>query len=275
MKTQNYTNLSSYMMYLLSIGRVTFTREEAQVALDVSEGAILDATERQQRKGRLISPSRSFYVIVPPQYLAWGAPPPSWYIDDLMRYGGHTYYVGLLKAAELHGATHQAVMEFQIVSGNRLPKIRAGRSAIGFYYRKDICCVKAGVVTRKTDTGVMRISSIELTLLDLLRYPQAAGGLDSIATIISDIGKNVDSQKLISLSTLFEKTVVQRLGYLLERFGLCDRLDPLHEIISLGQKLSWTELEPHMGAISLPHAIKAERNERWRVVVRRPLECDE
>ena len=46
--------------------------------------------------------------VVPPQYASWGAPPPGWYIDDLMRHEGRPYYVGLLKAAELHGATHQA-----------------------------------------------------------------------------------------------------------------------------------------------------------------------
>ena len=40
------------------------------------------------------------------------APPPPWYIDDLMRFEDCSYYVGLLKAGELHGATHQAVMEF-------------------------------------------------------------------------------------------------------------------------------------------------------------------
>jgi hypothetical protein len=75
--------------------------------------------------------------VVPPQYLSRGAPPPSWYIDDLMRHEGHSYYVGLLKAAELRGATHQAVMEFQVVTDKRIPKIHAGRSIISFVYRKD------------------------------------------------------------------------------------------------------------------------------------------
>src|SRR5271165_2308647 len=116
---------SSYLTNLLSAGRVVFSRDEARQALGVSQGALLDAAERQQQRRHLISPRRGFYVIVPPQYLAWGAPPPPWYIDDLMRHEGCPYYVGLLKAAELHGATHQAVMEFQIVTDKRLPKIRS------------------------------------------------------------------------------------------------------------------------------------------------------
>ena len=90
---------------------------------------------------------------------------------------GQAYYVGLLKAAELHGATHQAVMEFQVVTAKRLPRIRAGRSLIVFYFRKDMEAVTAGIEDRKTDTGTMTISSAALTALDLLRYPQASGGI--------------------------------------------------------------------------------------------------
>lgn len=55
-----------------------------------------------------------------------------------MRHEGRPYYVGLLKAAELHGATHQAVMEFQVITDKRIPRISAGRSVLSFYYRKDM-----------------------------------------------------------------------------------------------------------------------------------------
>ena len=80
-----------------------------------------------------------------------------------MRHEGRPYYVGLLKAAELHGATHHAVMEFQVVTDRQLPKIRAGRSYIVFYFRKKIEPVLSAVERRKTDTGGMAVSSVELT----------------------------------------------------------------------------------------------------------------
>lgn len=54
-----------------------------------------------------------------------GALEPPWYIYALMAYEERPYYVGLLKAAELQGATHQAVMEFQVVTDKQMPKIRA------------------------------------------------------------------------------------------------------------------------------------------------------
>ena len=271
---QRTAALSSYLNRLLSGGRVVFGREEAQKALGVSAGAFLDAAERQQRKRHLVSPRRGFYVIVPPQYLSWGAPPP-WYIDDLMRREGRPYYVGILKAAELHGATHQAVMEFQVVTDKRLPEIRAGRSVVTFHYRKDMTGVSQGIEERKTDTGRMKVSTVELTLLDLLRYPHAAGELDNIATIVADLGDRIDPGKLAALSAGFDRSVTQRLGYLLEQSGHQDRATALRERLPQGSGLPWVELEPSQAAdpdfTSEPQA----RNERWHVIVRRAPERDE
>jgi predicted transcriptional regulator of viral defense system len=267
--------LTSYMTGLLSKGRAVFSREEAQQALGVGHGALLDAAERQQRKQHLVSPRRGFYVIVPPQYLAWGAPPPPWYIDDLMQHEGRPYYVGLLKAAELHGATHQAVMEFQVVTDKRLPEIRAGRSAIAFYYRKDMAAVSGGIEDRKTDTGRMKVSSVELTVLDLVRYPHAGGGLDNIATIISDLGSSIDPEKLATLSASFERSVIQRLGYLLDRFGYRERTEPLNKALPQGSALPWIELEPSQAVDPNFSPEPKEREERWHVIVRRLPERDE
>ncbi len=275
MMLENGKTLSSYMTRMLSTGRLVFSREEARKALGISQGALLDAAGRQQRKNLLISPRSGFYVIVPPQYLSWGAPPPPWYIDDLMRHEGQPYYVGLLKAAELHGATHQAVMEFQVVTNKRLPKIRVGRSAIAFYYRKDMAAISIGLEDRKTDTGSMKVSSIELTMLDLVRYPRAAGGLDNIATIISDLGERIDPGKLASLSAAFERSVIQRLGYLLESAGHGERVHALHDAMPKAPPLPWIELEPTQGSDPDLLPKPKERIERWHIIVRREPERDE
>ena len=156
-------SLPDYMIDLLSAGRAVFTRDEAASALGITTRGFLKAAERQQRRNALLNPRHGFYVVVPPQYLSWGAPPPSWYIDDLMRHEAHPYYVGLLKAAELHGATHQAVMLFQVITDKRIPKIHAGRSIISFVYRKDMDRIASAIVDHKTATGRMKISSPELT----------------------------------------------------------------------------------------------------------------
>ena len=267
--------LSSYVSGLLSAGRTVFTAEEAEQALGVGHGAFLDAAERLQRREALLNLRRGFYVVVPPQYASWGAPPPAWYIDALMRHEGQAYYVGLLKAAELHGATHQAVMEFQVISAKRLPKIRAGRNLIVFYFRKNVEAVMSGTEGRKTDTGTMTISSAALTALDLLRYPQASGGIDNVTTALSDLGQKIDAQELAALSALVERPVVQRLGHLLEHLGHDALTGAMLQALHARGSLPWTELDRLEVRDPDFEREPRTRDPRWRVIVRRAPELDE
>ena len=267
--------LSGYVSGLLSAGRTVFTAEEAEQALGVGRGAFLDAAERLQRRKALLNPRQGFYVVVPPQFASWGAPPPAWYIDALMRHERQAYYVGLLKAAELHGATHQAVMEFQVISAKRLPKIRAGRNLIVFYFRKDMEAVKAGIEDRKTDTGTMKISSAALTALDLLRYPRASGGIDNVATVLSDLGQKIDPEQLAAISVTVERPIVQRLGHLLDRLGHGALSGPMLKALRARGSVPWTELDRQEAGDMDFAAEPRERDSRWRIIVRRAPEPDE
>jgi AbiEi antitoxin C-terminal domain len=267
--------LSTYMTGLLSAGRAVFTRDQAVAALGVTTPGFLKAAERQQRRKALLNPRHGFYVVVPPQYLSWGAPPPSWYIDDLMRHEGHAYYVGLLKAAELHGATHQAVMEFQVITHKRIPKLRAGRSILSFFYRKDMKPVADAIADHKTDTGRMRVSSPELTALDLLRYSHAVGAIDSIATVLADLGVKIKSEPLGKLAPAFERTVIQRLGYLLDHLKFPEQAKALHDHLAHFKTLPWVELEPKRGSDAEFSSPPLERNTRWHVIARHLPEIDE
>ena len=89
-----------------------------------------------------------------------------------------------------------------------------------------MAALAAGVEGRKTDTGSMAVSSAELTALDLLRYTHASGGIDNVATALSDIGRNIDPERLAWLSMASERPVVQRLGHLLDHVGRDDLADP-------------------------------------------------
>ena len=266
--------LSGYVSGLLSTGRTVFTADEAEQALGVGHGAFLDAAERLQRRKALLNPRQGFYVVVPPQYASWGAPPPAWYIDALMRREGEAYYVGLLKAAELHGATHQAVMEFQVVTAKRLPRIRAGRSMIVFYFRKDMEAVTVGIEDRKTDTGSMKVSSAALTALDLLRYPQASGGMGNIATVLSDLGRKIDREQLAALSVVVERPVVQRLGYLLDHVGHDELTGPMQESLRARGSLPWTELDRQEARDPDFASEPLQRDVRWRIIARRLPQVD-
>jgi predicted transcriptional regulator of viral defense system len=269
------SNLASYLVGRLAAGRLVFSREEAQAALGISRGAFLDAAEKLQKRDRLLNLRHGFYVIVPPQHLNFGSPPPASFIDDLMRHENRPYYVGLLKAAELQGASHQAVMEFQVVTNRQMRDVQSGRSKIAFYFRKDMSAIASGIQERKTDTGKMKISSVELTLLDLVRYPQASAGLDNILTVFWDLGPKLNPESMEVLSHAFERSVIQRAGYLLDLSGFAEHADKLHTLIQRRSRIPWVELEPSLlSDPDLTPEVQA-RDERWHVLVRRIPERDE
>jgi predicted transcriptional regulator of viral defense system len=273
MKNDSSKSLASYVIELLAAGRIVFSDAEAESAIGTNHGAFLDAAEKLQKRRQISRLRRGFYVVVPPQYLNWESPPPSWFIDDLMRHEQASYYVGLLKAAELHGAAHQAVMEFQVMTNKRMPAIRAGRSRIAFYYRKDLPATSAAIENYKTDTGAMKISSVELTIFDLIRYPRANGGLDNAVTVISELGSKIRASNLVSLSKAFEKTTIQRAGYILDLLGLKEIADELQSSIDK-QGLPWVELETSPGSKDALTSPVIARDARWRVVVRRIPESE-
>ncbi len=268
-------SLSAYITGLLAAGRLVFSRDEAQAAIGTGRGAFLAAAQKLQKRGRLLNPRQGFYVIVPPQNLNFGSPPPASFIDDLMRHEKRLYYVGLLKAAELHGSAHHAVMEFQIVTDKQMRNVQVGRSKIAFYFKRDLNAIASGIEDHKTDTGKMKVSSVELTLFDLLRYPEASGGLDNVLTIFADLGPQLDAGKMASLCSAFERSVVQRTGYLLDHSGLPDHAEKLHEFLERDSHTQWTELDPSLTSVpDLTPEIVA-RDKRWHVLVRRLPERDE
>lgn len=267
-------SLAQYVRDLQAEGRITFTDKEALAAMGITRNAFLKASARLQKSKQLFNPRQGFYVAVPAQYASWGAPPPAWYIDALMRHEGRSYYVGLLKAAELHGASHQAAMEFQVVTDKQIRNIKAGRSVIAFFYRKDFSAVEEALVSQKTDTGEMKISSPELTAFDLLRYPRAVGGIDAAATVLSELKDKLDGEKLARVAKHFERAVIQRLGYLLDFLGARSLTETMHrQLISSDASLLWVPLASPLRGFE--KEAPAERNSRWRVHVFATPEVDE
>ena len=120
----------------------------------------------------------------------------------------------------------------------------------------------------------MKISSAALTALDLLRYPQASGGIDSVTTVISDLGQKLDSEQLAALSAVVERPVVQRLGYLLDHLGHDSLTGPMLESLRTRGALPWTELDRQEAQDPNFAPEPRYRDLRWRIVVRRVPQVD-
>jgi hypothetical protein len=107
-------SLESWIDALQSRGRYSFLRSEAICDSGLSSSAVSKALQRAVKRGRLVQPKKYFNVIVPLEYRAVGAPPVPWFIHDLMTAMKRPYYVGLLSAAALHGASHQQPRVFPL-----------------------------------------------------------------------------------------------------------------------------------------------------------------
>lgn len=199
---------------LASKGRYIFTSDEARQALKVSPDASKLALNRLARQGQIASPARGFYVIVPPEYRSLGCLPADQFIPDLMARKGLTYYAGLLTAAQYYGAAHQRPQEFQVfLKKNRRP-IHCGKVRVKFIARKDIDDV--AVRTFNTARGELKVSTPEATAIDLAGYPEHVGGLDQVATILSELAEDIDPEVLARAAMTAPITWVQRLGFMLE-----------------------------------------------------------
>ena len=250
---------------LQSEGRYTFTRAEALTALHTTAESLKKAVQSLTRKHRLASPRRGFYVIVPAEYRVAGAPPAPWYIDSFMKAVGAPYYVGVLTAAALHGAAHQQPQEFQVVTTRRQRPVSVGRDRIRFLKKRNLARTAATPI--KTPTGTLLVSTPEATVLDLLRYPDAAGFLSNIATVLRDLAAKCDPARLIEAAADVELPHVQRLGYLLDLVQARRLADPLARWLA-DQRPGWVRLEPAR------RAHKAARDERWRLLINARVEPD-
>jgi predicted transcriptional regulator of viral defense system len=210
---------------LQSAGRYTFSRSEAEALTGRSFVAAQSALRRLKQRGRIASPRRGFYVIVPAEYRVVGSPPASWFIDELMGHLGQPYYVGLLTAAAFHGAAHQQPMVFQVVTTKPTRAMSAGRVSIELFMSSKVEVMP--VVETQTETGTMRVATAEVTAFDLVRFPAGAGHLSNAATVLSELAERVDAAALVALAPLMRPPDVQRLGYLLESVGESGLAEPL------------------------------------------------
>lgn len=102
--------------HFLSRGQFAFTLDDAAAALGGRRRTAADGVERLRHHSLLFSPARGLYVAVPPEYRSWGVVPGSWFIDAMMGHLHRSYYVALLNAAAVHGASHQAPQVFQVMT---------------------------------------------------------------------------------------------------------------------------------------------------------------
>ena len=196
---------------------------------DASPEALRKALYRQQRAGRLVRLSRGsdHWLIVPLQYAATGSPPLEAWLDAYLRKTLETpYYVGLLSAAEAHGASPYAVMVTQVMVETKRRPITVGRHELVFH----TCARIEAMPTRwhESADGRFKVSTPELTALDLIQRDSALGGMGRVREVLRALWSHCTPAGLTqALDALQSVPVAQRLGALLTLDEQANLLAPL------------------------------------------------
>jgi predicted transcriptional regulator of viral defense system len=261
-------NPSALADWLIARGRHFITTDEVAELVGVEPSVVSVSLQRAREANKIVSVTKGGWVPVPPEYRDAGAPPPLHYIDPLMRHLGHTYYVGFLSAARLHGASHQVPMVLQVVTPALLRDRQIGRNRIEFIRRSS--AARRPTMERNVPTGRITVAAPAVTVLDLVEAPASGGGLGNVATVIGDLLQEgvIDGDALAEVAADYPGAVAQRVGYLVEY--MADEIDvsiSLDRLEQLVADASYTVLDPQRRR-------DGEHGRRWRVIVNTDVEHD-
>ena len=210
--------LNDWKDNLLAKGKISFSLDQAKHSFPaLTETAIKRSLNRLSVKGDIISIYKGYYLIISSQYASRGILPPTIYIDALMKHLNRPYYMGLLNAAAFHGASHQQPQEFFVFTN--FPVLRdTKRKGIRVNYISIKNFPSALLEERKTESGYLKISSPELTAIDLIHFEKRVGGLDRVVTVLNELTDEIKFEKL-NADFLKEVSSVsaQRLGFILDK----------------------------------------------------------
>lgn len=253
-------------------GNYTFTHDEVAKAFSgMSAGSIARALTREVSKGRVMSPLRGFYVIVPDEYVLRGAVPQSFYLDDMMHQLGRKYYVAMLSAASYHGASHQVPLRFSVMIEPPAMRDKKGKKYFTHFFCKSHI-PEIYVERRQTRMGYINVSCPELTAVDLLTYQAKTGSVSRAATVLAELVEKLDFG---SLGADFVKEVpvtsLQRLGYILdEELEEGEAAESVYGLLKCSSHvIQYVPLKAGKSSEG------CERNAKWRVIVNETIEIDE
>lgn len=266
-------NSRSYIKEVRKKGKQYFTIKDITKQLQISHSAARVAIRRLVKTGDIISPARGLYIIVPPEHQQHGSIPAQELIPLVMRYLDANYYVALLSAGLLHGATHQKPSRFQVISDKRIKHPSSfGDVEIDYIYKQSVLNMPTQDFT--VATGYLKVATPELVALDLFKYPGHAGGLNHIATVFSELIEVLDTIKLIELAKdIHSECQLQRIGYILDHIDLMDEDGAEIKINALARhvQINKPNYLPLASEISKAGCPKCEK---WRIIENTEIESD-
>jgi len=261
-----YNYIEDYLLTVRSRGCYTVTQNELLERFYISPKALNQSLFRLKSKKQIAQIRKGFYAIIPPEYSHQGMLPVYLFADDLMKSLKKNYYLGFYSAAAIHGAGHQQPMESQIIIERpALREIKNDKLSISFFTRNK--WNTSDIIDKKTDAGYVKVSSPELTALDLVSYSSKIGGLNRMLPILEDLAEIMKPSKLYRTAKRYNKiTVVQRLGFLLNTVIGSGEL-------SAALKKLLRESDYNIIPLSIVHKNKeGEVNTDWKIIINSDLQ---
>lgn len=255
---------------LIAHGQHFVTADEIAARLGIEPDRLWGSIHRVIDDKKMVSVTKGGWVPVPPEYRKGGAPPPSHFIDPMMNFLGHPYYIGFLSAAAMHGASHQAPMVFQVATPALLRNRSIGSWRVQFARRA--ATAERETVRKIVPTGRITVSTPEVTVLDLVESPRLGAGLSNVATVIGDLllDERLDLDKLALDAHGFSLSVSQRTGHLID--FMAHELGLEVDNRSLHQRI--TNANPSMQRLRPDRPKRSLFDERWRIEVNTDIEHD-
>lgn len=241
----------------LAAGHVSFSLDELVQATGLSLPAARSQTHRLRPRIVRVSAKDTFFLIVTPEHLSRGAPPVEWWIGDYFRWLARPYYLALLTAAGVHGASPQSIQVTQVMTDRPRRPLTVGRQHIQFFAKRR--AEQTSVQLMSNAYAPTRVSTPASTAYDLVRYAPRIGGIGRAWETIRPLLPLIDPAAFRSvLEAEHETSTTQRLGYLLERAG-----EP--RLAKVAAKQLPAKLPPISLAVSGPAAARIPAP-RWRVI---------
>ncbi|MFP3952396.1 MAG: type IV toxin-antitoxin system AbiEi family antitoxin [Candidatus Bathyarchaeia archaeon] len=223
---------------LSSRGRNIFTLDDVMDSLDVSYDYAKVIVNRLVKKSWVIQLARGKYLIVPleagvrGQYSEHGFVVASHLVEP--------YYVGYLSALNHHGLTELVPNTIYVATTKR----RRDRTIL--YRRFHFVTIREekmfGAMEVSISGSVVRISDPEKTIVDCLDHPEYCNGVEEVAESIFFEHGELDIERILGYAEkIGNRTVIKRLGYVLEKLGI-EEYDELFRGIQLSK--GYPKLDP-------------------------------
>lgn len=268
----NYKRLEYWVEECQSKGKLSFSLAELKQSFENdSETSLKRVLDRLSEKEKVVSIFKGYYVIVPPQYSSKGILPTAMFIDGLMKFLERKYYVALLNAAALHGASHQQPQEYFIVTSYPVLRATVKKGLKINYISTRQLPPETLTEKKKTETGYINISNPLLTAIDLISYEKKIGGLNRASTVINElleaVKRNDVSEELINYASV---SSLQRLGFVLDE--ILNKKEIADRIFSLCKKAG-------INFYLIPLKASGKKNkevlsEKWKLMINTEIEID-